>query len=551
MGDKEGKGLDGKLDLNLNSLYQMMENTASRFGDNTALIFFKKRNSYSELWEKILCMAAAIQRMGIEKGDKVAIMLPNSPELVIAYFAVLISGAIVVMCNPLFTVREIKVQLEDSKSKILFTLDIFWPKAGEIKKQKVVNEVILSTFGPYLGGLKKIIYSLIRRFKGKVNFSHGEKAYFFNDLLEDFSNSTITSVKRETGLNDLAAIQYTAGTTGIPRGAMLTHRNLIMNAVQVAKCFPDLEVGKENTLSVLPFFHIFGLTVCLNLAVLTGETMILVPKFSGKKVKGFLKIIEKYKPSLFPAVPTIYAAINNFKDTYKYDLSSIKFCISGGAPLPGEIQRRFQEITGAVLVEGYGLSEASPVTHCNPLDKEKNIIGSIGLPISDTVAKIIDPETGKDLPTGEIGELVVKGPQVMQGYWNHEKETAKVLRDGWLHTGDLAKVDKNGYFYIVDRIKDLIIVGGFNVYPREVEEILYKHPKISEATVIGVHDDYKGEAVKAFVVLREGVEATAEEIKGYCRKNLTRYKIPKYIEFKDELPKSLVGKIIKRSLRDK
>jgi long-chain acyl-CoA synthetase len=280
-------------------------------------------------------------------------------------------------------------------------------------------------------------------------------------------------------------------------------------------------------------------------------TLILVPKFSGRKVDALLEVIKKHKPTLFPAVPTIYAAINSFTGIDKYDLSSIKFCISGGAPLPGPVQERFQELTGAVLVEGYGLSEASPVTHCNPLNKEKNKIGSIGLPLPETKARIVDPETGKDLPTGEIGELVIKGPQVMQGYWQNEKETAKALRDGWLYTGDFAKKDEEGYFYIVDRKKDLIIVGGYNVYPREVEEILYTNPKVLEAAVIGVHDDYKGEVVKAIVVLRPDVKATAEEIREYCRKSLTKYKIPKHIEFRDELPKSIVGKVLKKELKKK
>lgn len=535
----------------LTSLCQMLERSANRFGDNTALIFLDKSITYNELRQKVLCMAAALQDIGVKKGDRVAIMLPNSPELVVAYFAVLTNRAEVVLCNPLFTVRELKIQLEDSKTKILVTLDLFWPKARELKEQKILDEVILTTLGPYLSGLKKIIYPVLRRFKGKINFSHGQEAYFFDKLLEDFSNKALPSLKSENRLNDVAAIQYTAGTTGVPQGVMLTHYNLLINTEQVGRWFPEFEIGKERILALLPFFHIFGLTVCLNISVMGSGTLILVPKFSGRKVDALLEVIKKHKPTLFPAVPTIYAAINSFKGIEEYDLSSIKFCISGGAPLPGPVQERFQELTGAVLVEGYGLSEASPVTHCNPLNKEKNKIGSIGLPLPETKARIVDPETGKDLPTGEIGELVIKGPQVMRGYWQNEKETAKALRDGWLYTGDFAKKDEDGYFYIVDRKKDLIIVGGYNVYPREVEEILYTNPKVLEAAVIGVHDDYKGEVVKAIVVLRPEVKAAAEEIREYCRKSLTKYKIPKHIEFRDELPKSIIGKVLKKELKEK
>jgi long-chain acyl-CoA synthetase len=286
------------------------------------------------------------------------------------------------------------------------------------------------------------------------------------------------------------------------------------------------------------------------MTVLTGGAIVLVPKFSGKEVVKLLNVIRKHRPTLFPAVPTIYAAINNFTAIDDYDLSSIKFCISGAAPLPGPIQKKFQRLTGAVLVEGYGLSEASPVTHCNPLDKKRNKIGSIGLPLSGTEAKVVDRETGKEVPVGKVGELAVRGPQVMQGYWKHEEDTAGVLKDGWLYTGDMARTDEDGYFYIVDRLKDLIIVSGFNVYPREVEEILYNNPKIADAAVVGVPDEYSSEKIKAFVVLRPGARATVEEIRSYCREYLTPYKVPRIVEFKDELPKSLIGKVLKKDLKE-
>jgi long-chain acyl-CoA synthetase len=528
----------------------MLEKSAARYKENTALIFFDRSTSYDELLRKVLCMSAAFEKMGVKKGDRVAIMLPNSPELVIAFFAVFACGGVVVMCNPLYTVRELRVRVEESGAKVLVTLDLFWPKSRELKEEGLLKDVVLTTLGRHIYGFKKIIYPLLRRFKGKVNFPHGKDAYFFDPLLEDFSSASPTLSGRDTERNDLAAIQYTAGTTGIPQGAMLTHANLLSNSKQVAGWFPELEPGKEVMLAVLPFFHIFGLTVCLNMSVMTGGAIVLVPKFSGKEVIKLLNVIRKHKPTLFPAVPTIYAAINNFVAIDDFDLSSIKFCISGAAPLPGPIQKKFQRLTGAVLVEGYGLSEASPVTHCNPLDKKRNKIGSIGLPLSETEAKIIDRETGKEVPVGQVGELIVRGPQVMQGYWKHEDDSARVLKEGWLYTGDLARTDEEGYFYIVDRLKDLIIVSGFNVYPREVEEILYNHPKVADAAVLGVPDEYSSEKVKAYVVLQPGAYAAVDEIRDYCREHLTPYKVPKIVEFKDELPKSLIGKVLKKDLKE-
>ncbi len=539
----------GLFETKLENLCLTMENSADRFGENTALIFLDRRMTYNELRDRVHRMAAAFRDMGIQKGDRVAIMLPNSIELVIAYFAALTSGAVVVMCNPLYTVRELTNQLQESAAAALVTLDLFWPRAREMKEKKRVDRVILTTMGPYLHGLKKILYPAMRRFKGKVHFPHGRDAYFFDKLLEEVSVEDVSSIKRYSGLHDPAMLQYTAGTTGMPQGAILTHYNLLKNAVQVARWFPGLEVGKEKMLAVLPFFHIFGLTVCLNMIMLTGGAIILVPRFSGKTVDKLLDVIVKHKPTLFPAVPTIYSAINNFDGIQGYDLSSIKFCISGAAPLPGPVQTKFQELTGSVLVEGYGLSEASPVTHCNPLDRERNKIGSIGLPLSETFARVVDPGTDGELAVGEVGELVIRGPQVMQGYWNNEVETARALRNGWLHTGDLARKDEDGYYYIVDRIKDLIIVGGFNVYPREVEEILYSHPKVAEAAVVGEPDEYKGELVKAFVVLRKGEKASVEELRAFCREFLSPYKVPRVIEFRDELPKSIIGKVLKKSLR--
>jgi long-chain acyl-CoA synthetase len=346
-------------------------------------------------------------------------------------------------------------------------------------------------------------------------------------------------------------LQYTGGTTGTAKGAMLTHANLVANTLQVAAWSPRLERGKEVILCVAPFFHIYGLTVALNLAVFSGATMVLLPRF---QVEGVAKAIARYRPTLWPGVPTMYVALSDLVEKTGLDCRSLKICISGAAPLPLEVQQRFERLTGGALVEGYGLSEASPVTHCNPVDG-KRVTGSIGLPYPDTEARL-DPSIlpGNDDPM--LGELVIRGPQVMRGYWNRPDETAAVLQDGWLRTGDIARVDAQGYYYIVDRAKDMIIAGGFNIYPREVEEVLYMHPRVREATIIGVPDAYRGQTVKAYIVLRDDADYAPDEhgtrldIERFCRERLAPYKIPKQIEFRAELPKTMIGKILRRALRD-
>ena len=347
---------------------------------------------------------------------------------------------------------------------------------------------------------------------------------------------------------DIAVFQYTGGTTGLAKAAMLTHKNLVANVLQLNAWVPNLEKGKEVVMCVLPFFHVYGMTVGMNIGIYLGATLILEPKFEVERV---VKLIKKYKVTLFPGVPTIYVAINKYASEKKVNLSSVKFCLSGGAPLPVEVAEEFERITGGKVREGYGLSESSPVTHANLAYGEPRK-GSIGLPLPDTLAKIIDVNTGEEVPIGETGELCIKGPQVMKGYWNRPEETEMALdKDGWLHTGDIAKMDEDGYFYIVDRKKDMIIAGGYNIYPREVEEVLYQHPKVQEAAVIGVPDEYRGETVKAFIVLKEGCEASAEEIIEFCKKHLATYKVPKLIEFVDDLPKSAVGKVLRRILKER
>ena len=346
----------------------------------------------------------------------------------------------------------------------------------------------------------------------------------------------------------LANLQYTGGTTGVSKGAMLTHRNLAVNVFQTAAWFTGMVPGGEISLAALPFFHVFGLTVCMNLSVAYGATQVLVP--NPRDIPKLVKLIAKHRPTLFPAVPAMFNAINQFPGIDKLDISSIKGCFSGSAPLPLEVLERFEKLTGGKITEGFGMTESSPVTHANPLYGVRKP-GSIGIPLPSTDARIVDLEQGvRDLPVNEDGELLLRGPQVMTGYWGRDDETAITIRDGWLYSGDIVRMDEDGYFYIVGRKKDMIIAGGFNIYPREIDEILYENPKVLEAAAVGVPDERRGETVKAFVVLRPGETATEEEIIAYCRDRMAPYKVPRSVEFRTDLPKSTIGKVLRRVLRD-
>ncbi len=525
------------------SLYQILHRSAQKYPNHPAIIFFGNRITYRELLEQVDRLATALHKQGVQKQDRVALFLPNCPQSVIAYYAALRLGAIVVQVNPLYVERELKYQLEDAGVEVLIALDLLYPKIRNIRETVPLRQVILTSIKDYLPFPLNRLYTL-KQFKdrNRVKIRKEEVLYLAELIREHPSAPPNIEVKPQ----DIALLQYTGGTTGTSKGVILTHRNLVVNAVQCRNGLPKLRDGEETVLAVLPFFHVFGMTVAMNLAIYAGFSMILLPRFEVAKV---LKAIDKYKPTFFPGVPTMYVAINNYPKLHRYDLSSLKFCLSGAAPLPLEVMERFEAITGSRIVEGYGLTEASPVTHCNPVWGLRKP-GSIGFPFPDTEAKVVDPVTGADLPVGEIGELVIRGPQVMQGYWHRDQETESTLKEGWLFTGDLAKMDEDGYFYIIDRKKDLIIASGFNVYPREVEEVLYEHPKVLEAAVIGIPDPYRGETVKAFVVLKKDQKATEKEILDFCRKNLAAYKVPTHIEFKDQLPKTLVGKVLRRVLRE-
>ena len=527
-------------------LHELVEQSTQKYATQSALSFMGKKMTYQQLWQHICQFAAVLYSLGVRKGDRVAVMLPNAPQTVISYYATLKLGAIVVMINPMYTERELAHQLKDSGAKVLVYLDLVNPRVKKVRQEVMVENYIVTSMKDYLPFPINLLYPIKAKREGHNLNVTAEEAMKFTDLL-----SKKLPEPPEVAIDpteDVALLQYTGGTTGVPKGTMLTHRNLIANTLQTREWYTQCVDGKERVMGILPFFHVYGMTTALNFSNAVGGELILVPRFD---VKTLLSELQKHKVTFFPGAPTIYVAVNNDPDVNKYDLTSIRACISGSAPLPVEVQQEFMRLTNnAALVEGYGLSEASPVTHCNPLD-EGNNIGSIGFPFPDTIAKIVDPaDPAKEMEVGEVGELIVQGPQVMKGYWNNPEETAQMIRNGWLHTGDMARMDEKGYFYIADRIKDMVISGGYNIYPREVEEVLYEHPKVQEAAVVGIPDSYRGEIVKAYVVLREGQEVTEKEMRTYCEERLAKYKVPRKLEFRSELPKSTIGKVLKRVLID-
>lgn len=528
------------------TLGDMLAESARRYPERTALLFFGKRITYRELDALANQFARAVLRLGTAKGDRVALMLPNVPQMVIAYYGALRAGAIAVPTNPLYHEHELEVQLKDSGATVLVAVDMFYPVISRALPKTPVKRLVLCGIKDYLPFPLNLLYPIKARIdKQWVPVRRVPPIYDFVSLIAPESGE---APDVRVSAEDTALLQYTGGTTGIPKGAVLTHRNLIVNATQ-CKAWIHVNHEEQTTiLAVIPFFHVYGMTTAMNIGILISAELILLPKFHTKEV---LHTIEKFRPVIFPGIQAMYLAIGHYPKVGKYDLSSLKIAVSGAGPLMHEVQELFERVTNARIVEGYGLSEASPVTHANPIyGKRKN--GTIGLPWPDTEARIVDIETGaRMLPVGEAGELVVRGPQVMKGYWNKPGETAHALRGGWLHTGDIAKMDEEGYFTIVDRIKDMIKTVGENVYPREVEEVLYTHPKIKEAVVVGLpHEEFLGEKIKAYVVLNDGQRATAEEIIDYCREQLSKFKVPKEVEFRDALPKTLVGKVLRRVLRD-
>lgn len=520
------------------SMGQMLRRASTHSSARTAIMFREIRLSYAQLDEYADRFASGLVEAGVQKGDRVALFLPNAPQFIISYYGALRVGAIVTTCSSLYKERELLYQLKDSESKTIVCPKSSFQTVANILKDSMLSNVVITDdhdLRPLLDHTDETIQAST------------EDAYCtvtsFRDLLKTPRSKPEVEIVPS---RDLALLQYTGGTTGIPKGAMITHRNLVANAIQFATW---LKLRHDDThLVVLPLFHIYGMTTSMNAPICSGSTMILVPKFDPSQL---LDIIDRHKPTVFCGVPTMYSALANHPDIYRHNVRSIRVCISGAAPLPGEVQRKFEQVTGGRLVEGYGLTESSPVTHVNPLDDpKKNRIGSIGIPLFDTDAKILDIETGeKEVALNELGELVIRGPQVMMGYWKKSEETENALRNGWVCTGDIAKMDEDGYFYIVDRKKDMINVSGLKVYPREVEEILYEHPNIREACVVGIPDSYRGERVKAFVVLKDPTnETNSDELVTFCRQKIADYKVPSEIEYISQMPKTAAGKILRRAL---
>ncbi len=524
-------------------LHQILIETAKKHPASPALVFYGKTISYAELDDMTNRLGNVLKGLGVQRGDRVTIMLPNTPQCVIAYYAILKIGAVAVQTNPLYVEREIEHQIKDSDSEVLIVLDLFYPRIEAILSKVNLRQVILCRIQDFLPPLLKLLYPLKAMKEGQ--WIRVKKKPFIHDFMKLIKNASSDCKIPEVKPEDLALLQYTGGTTGTAKGVMLTHFNLVANTVQCRSWMPELKEGEETFLSVIPFFHVYGMTACMNLAIYIGGKMILMPRFKTKEV---LDNIEKYSATVFQGVQAMYVAINYFPGIEKRELSSIKVCISGGGPLHAEVQERFESLTGGKVVEGFGLTEASPVTHCNPIHGKRKK-GTIGVPLPLTDARIVDIEKGeKDVPPGEVGELIVQGPQVMKGYWKRPEETAGTIRNGWLYTGDMTKMDTDGFFYVVDRKKDMIKTGGENVYPREVEEILFQHPKVKDAVVAGLPDPFSVEIIKAYIVLNDGVTATEEEILEHCRKHLAKFKVPKLIEFRKELPKTIVGKVLRRIL---
>jgi len=530
-------------------VHHFLEENARRFPDHSAVLLastkFSSVLTYREVDQLANRFANALIWLGIKPGDRVAIQLPNFPQFVFAFYGTLKAGAAVVPVNPLYKAHDLETVLTNSGARCILTLSRFVPALSEVMAKTAIESIVTTEpydFFPF--PWKQLAWWRLRKEPRPSGVLR---------LPTLLRSAPATSPGLSASPDDMAILQYTGGTTGVPKGAMLTHRNLVANFTQMRSWLTDLKEGHEVFLSVAPFFHVYGLTVGLNVAISVASTVICVVMglFDTRTVA---EMIARHRPTIFPGVPAMYLAISHLKDVQQYNLKSVKVCVSGSAPLPVEVQTQFEALTGAKVVEGYGLSEASPGTHVNPVYGTRKL-GSIGLPLPDTDARVVDPETGtREMPLGEPGELVIRGPQVMKGYWNAPEETAATLRDGWLHTGDIARMDEDGYFFIFDRKKDMVIVGGLKVFPREIEEILHEHPKVKEAAVTGVTHKVRGELLVAQVVLKDGVADDSKQVRrellDYLKQRLAPYKVPRRIEIVAELPKSATFKVLRREIRE-
>ena len=540
------KGVPHDIVIPEGGLQNILDTAAETYGQREAIVFQNTHISYRELKELAEKLAASLRRRGVRPGDRVSIMLPNLPQTFIAFWGVMKAGAVAVMTNPLYMESELTHQIKDSGAKHLITLDIFWPKIAALREQLELDVCYVTRVRDAL----KFPLSWLQPFSARrqgtwvpVPFD-GKEVVACKDL---FKTTERLSVEVADAHETIALLQYTGGTTGLSKGAMLTHANLLANLTQLMAIIQQPPEKEHVFLALLPLFHVFGLTITLLLPARMAARVVPMPRYVPADM---LEAFKKYQFTAFIGAPSVYISLLQQKNLAQYDLHHIIFCISGSAPMPVEWLKKFEEVTGTPITEGFGLTEASPVTHANPVfGKQKP--GSIGVPVPGTLARIVDTEDGERvLAHNEIGELVIKGPQVMKGYWNRPEETARTIRDGWLYTGDIAYMDEEGYFYIVDRKKDLIIVGGYNVYPREIDEVLHTHPKIREAVTVGVNHRSRGETVKAYIVPEEGANLTVPEVVAFCRQKLASFKVPRLIEFREELPKTMVGKVLRRILRE-
>ncbi len=540
------EGVPHHIDYPKKPVFHFLEEAARNYPDRACTIFKGATISFAEMNRITDQLAAALVEMGVKKGDRVGIFMPNTPQFVMAYFAILKAGGVVVATNPLYSPFEIEHQLNDAGVEVMFVMTNFYNTIKEVQPKTRVHTLIATNLKETLPPLLRFLFTLTKEKQGGFRIELQDGDYWMQDLIARHRPEERPQI--EITPDDIALFQYTGGTTGLSKGAIALHRNLVANALQIRYWMPDAIDGEEVLLMAIPLFHVYGMVAGMLFSMATAASMVMVP--NPRDLKDVMGNIDKYHATIFPGVPTLYNAINNHPDVQsgKYNLTSIKACISGSAPLMRETKEKFEALTGGVVFEGYGLSEAPTATHCNPIRGE-NRTGSIGMPLPDVDVRIISLDDGVTvLPPGEPGELVIKGPQVMAGYHNMPTETANTLRDGWLYTGDIAYMDEDGYFYIVDRKKELIKPGGYQVWPREVEEAIMANPKVLEVGVAGIPDAYRGETVKAWVVLKPGETATEDEIKAWCRERLAKFKVPTHVEFRDELPKTTVGKILRREL---
>jgi long-chain acyl-CoA synthetase len=528
-------------------LYELLDSAAAKYGSRPATNFLGKVLTYKEIAKATERAAAGLQKLGVKKGTKVGLFMPNCPTFIIYYYATLKAGGTVVNYNPLYTLEELTFQVKDSETEIMVTLDlkVLFDKVEALMQAGTLKRSIVASFPGLLPGAKSVLYKL---FKGK-DLAHPTKSAVAKNIILDadvLSNDGKYQKPDIDPRNDVAVLQYTGGTTGTPKGAMLTHANVGVNAQQGKAWATNLVAGQERVMAALPFFHVFAMTAVMNFALSQGGELLIMPRFV---LDDAMKLIDKGRPTVMPGVPTMFIAMLNHPKLKSFDLTSLKFCLSGGAPLPVDVKQRFEKLTGCKLVEGYGLSEASPSVTCNPLEgpvKE----GSIGQPLPGTIVSLRDlGDPAKEVTRGEKGEICVKGPQVMKGYWKRPAETADQFVGEYLRTGDVGIMDEEGFIFIVDRIKDLIICSGYNVYPRRVEEAIYEHPAVEEVTVIGIKDQYRGEAPKAFIKLKAGVAATEADIRKHLEAKLSKIEMPAEIEFRDALPKTMIGKLSKKELK--